>query len=64
MSPLQEAIVRTWGWYLGHCHPQLIPTETLERSSQPEQMDEENKEEETDADICKRDVILVCAAQK
>ncbi|XP_059143141.1 RNA polymerase II-associated protein 1-like [Physella acuta] len=57
-NPLdEEAIDLTWTWYQGNVLPALTPTETLEKESQPEDMDEENKEVETDADVIKRDVV-------
>ena len=37
----------------------LTPTATLEMEGQPEELDEENREEETDADVARRDVIQV-----
>ncbi|KAH9507242.1 RNA polymerase II associated protein 1 [Bulinus truncatus] len=58
-NPLdEEAKDLIWPHFHGHVLPSLTPTATLEKDSQPEEMDEENKEEETDADMIKRDVIL------
>ncbi|CAL1537312.1 unnamed protein product [Lymnaea stagnalis] len=53
----EEAIDTTWPFYHGHIFPSLMPTATLEKEDQPADLDEENKEEETDADVVKRDVV-------
>ncbi|KAK0043487.1 RPAP1 [Biomphalaria pfeifferi] len=58
-SPLDEkGKDLIWPWFNGYLLPTLTPAATLEKESQPEDMDEENKEEETDADVIKRDVVL------
>lgn len=59
MCGFQEATDTTWAWFLGNLTVALTPTATLEKAAQDEDTDEENKEEETDADVIKRDVIQV-----
>ncbi|CAG5117000.1 unnamed protein product [Candidula unifasciata] len=57
-SPLdEEAADITWAWFLGNLSAALTPSATLEKEAQSEDTDEENKEEETDADVVRRDII-------
>ncbi|GFN87208.1 RNA polymerase ii-associated protein 1, partial [Plakobranchus ocellatus] len=46
-----------WSWYQGDVASALTPTATLEKEGRPEELDEENQEEETDADVARRDVV-------
>ena len=57
---LQEAIDKVSVWFQGCTLPSLVPRETLQKlEMEREEMDEDNKEEETDAEVAKRDLIQV-----
>ncbi|XP_012944872.1 RNA polymerase II-associated protein 1, partial [Aplysia californica] len=59
----ERAVERMWAWHLAHTRPALVPAATRDKATQPEPVDEENVEEETDADVCKRDVVLALVSR-
>jgi hypothetical protein len=57
---LQSAFDDVGPWFQGCVVPSLIPRPTIERLElDRKEEDDENKEEETDADVAKRDLIQV-----
>ncbi|RUS73549.1 hypothetical protein EGW08_018690 [Elysia chlorotica] len=57
-NPLDEAALEViWPWHQGEVLAALTPTATSEKEAQPEELDEENREEETDAEVARRDII-------
>ena len=54
----QDALDKAFPWYQGHMRPTHKPVEESQEMTSPQNIDEE-KPQETDADVLKMDVILV-----
>ncbi|KAK3093836.1 hypothetical protein FSP39_020762 [Pinctada imbricata] len=53
----EEALDRTFPWFQGHVRPSHKPVEESQEMTSPQNIDED-KPQETDADVFKKDVIL------
>ena len=62
---LQAALDKVSPWYQGCVVSALVPSATVELMAQNKmEEDEDNKAEETDADVAKRDLIQVRKRKK
>lgn len=56
----QDGLDKVFSWHTGHTTPMMCPSQFTTSLKDEREMDDENPQE-TDADVLKRDLILVCS---